>query len=109
MLDKIHNDGANSVEQNQSLDRIRGYGVTNPFLEDDNNFFIDESRISNEALQKYQREIDIKDFSKMLTNLEQKDSDALVIQQAFDGQLSIDNDEILSNLLNSKEFLNDLM
>lgn len=108
MLDKIHSNAADSIEQSQNLDRIKGYGVTNPFL-DDNDYFIDESYISNEALQKYQREIDVKDFSKILIDLEQSLSDNLVIQQAFEGKFSIDNDEFLSELLNSKEFLNDLM
>ena len=60
MLDKIQNTGSESITQSQNLDRIRGLGVSNPFEEDDKGFFVDESNISSLALEKYQRELDVK-------------------------------------------------
>ena len=108
MLDKIQNNGSESIVQSQNLDRIKGSGTTNPFEEDDNKFFIDESNISSTAMEKYQREIDIKTFSEILKQTDQKEADNMVLQQAFGGDLSIENNDFLSELLNSEEFLNDI-
>ncbi len=109
MLDKIHNNGSDAIDQSQNLEKIKNLGVSNPFAYDDTNFFIDESHISNEALKKYQRELDVQTFGEILKNTSQKEADELVLKQAFDGLLSIDDDNFLSELLNSKEFLNDLI
>lgn len=108
MLDRIHNNGSEAIDQSQNLDRIKGFGITNPFADDYDNFFIDESHISNEAIKKYQRELDIKEFGELLKNTAQKAADELVLQQAFEGTLSIDNDDSIAELISSEDFLNDL-
>ncbi len=108
MLDKIQNTGSESITQSQNLDRIRGLGVSNPFEEDDKGFFVDESNISSLALEKYQRELDVKKFSDILMETDEKAANELVIKQAFDGTLSIDNDDFLSELLNNEDFINEI-
>lgn len=108
MLDKIQNTGSESITQSQNLDRIRGLGVSNPFEEDDKGFFVDESNISSLALEKYQRELDVKKFSDILMETDEKAANDLVIKQAFDGTLSIDNDDFLSELLNNEDFINEI-
>lgn len=108
MLDKILGTSSEIINQSQSLDRIKGVGATNPFEEDSKNFFIDESRISTVALEKYQREVDIKKFSEILMQTDEKAANELVLKQAFDGLFSIDDNDFLSELLNSEEFLNDI-
>lgn len=108
MLDKIQNTGSESITQSQNLDRIRGLGVSNPFEEDDKGFFVDESNISSLALEKYQRELDVKKFSDILMKTDEKAANELVIKQAFDGTLSIDNDDFLSELLNNEDFINEI-
>jgi len=86
MLDKIQNNGSESIIQSQNLDRIKGLGVTNPYEESDKNFFIDESHISNTAIQKYQRELDIQTFSDILKKTDEQEATNLVLQQAFEGK-----------------------
>ena len=108
MLDKIQNTGSESITQSQNVDRIRGLGVSNPFEEDDKGFFVDESNISSLALEKYQRELDVKKFSDILMETDEKAANELVIKQAFDGTLSIDNDDFLSELLNNEDFINEI-
>ncbi len=108
MLDKIQNTGSESITQSQNLDRIRGLGVSNPFEEDDKGFFVDESNISSLALEKYQRELDVKKFSDILMETDEKAANELVMKQAFDGTLSIDNDDFLSELLNNEDFINEI-
>lgn len=108
MLDKIQNTGSESITQSQNLDRIRGLGTTNPFEDDDKGFFVDESRISSQALEKYQRELDVKKFSDILMETDEQAANELVLQQAFDGTISIDNDDFLSELLNNEDFINEI-
>ena len=109
MLDKILNTGSESIGQSQSLDRIRGLGVSNPFDDNDNNFFVDESHISNAAIEKYQREIDVQTFSEILKQTDEQEANNLVLQKAFEGKLSIDDNDFLSELLNNEDFLNDII
>ena len=108
MLDKIQNNNSESIVQSQNLDRIKGLGVSNPFEESDSAYFIDESSISTAALQKYQREIDVKTFSEILKDTDEKAANDLVLQQAFEGKFSVDDVDFLSELLNNEEFLNDI-
>lgn len=107
MLDKILANNSEIIEQSQSLDRIKGLGTTNPF-ENSNDYFIDESHISNAALEKYQKEIDVKTFSEILMQTDENAANELVLQQAFDGVLSIDNTDFLTELLDNEDFLNDI-
>ena len=108
MLDKILNTGSESIGQSQSLDRIKGLGVSNPFEDNDNGYFIDESHISSAAMQKYQREIDVKTFSEILKQTDEQEAISLVFQKAFEGKLSIDDNDFLSELLTNEDFLNDI-
>ena len=108
MLDKILANNSEIIDQSQSLDKIKGLGVSNPYEENKANFFIDESSISTAALEKYQREIDIKNFSEILMQTDEKAANDLVLQQAFEGLFSIDDTDFLSELLNNEELLNDI-
>ena len=108
MLDKILANNSEIIDQSQSLDRIKGLGVTNPYEADKSKFFIDESSISTAALQKYQRELDVKSFSEILMQTDEKAANELVLQQAFEGLFSIDDTDFLSELLDSEALLNDI-
>lgn len=107
MLDKILANNSEIIDQSQSLDRIKGLGTTNPY-ESSKDYFIDESHISNAALEKYQREVDVKTFSEILKQTDENAANELVLQQAFEGILSIDNTDFLAELLDNEEFLNDI-
>lgn len=109
MLDKILANNSEIIDQSQSLDRIKGLGVSNPYEADKSKFFIDESSISNDALEKYQKELDIKTFSDILFQTDEKVANDLVLQQAFEGILSIDNTDFLSELLDNEDLLNDII
>ena len=108
MLDKILNTNSESVLQSQTLDRINQIGATNPFEKTDTSFFVDESQISEAAIEKYNHELDVQKFSEILKETDQEEANKLVVQKAFDGVLSIDDDEFLEELLSSDVFLNDI-
>ena len=108
MLDKILGSNSESVKQSQNLDRINQIGATNPFEKANSDYFVDESNISSEAIAKYERENDVKKFSDILMQYDEKDALEQVLQKVFDGSISIDNDEFLSELLTNEDFLNDI-
>ncbi len=109
MLDRINNN-SELINQNIGLEKltgVEGLGVSNPF-EDKNSYFIDESLISQTAIDKYQRELDVSKFCDILKSSSQKEADSLVLRQAFEGRLSVDDNDLLADLINSKDFLDDI-
>ena len=78
MLDKITNNNSEIIDQSQNLDRIKAIGTSNPFIEDKTKYFVDESSISSAAMQKYQRELDIKTFSDILMQTDEKAANDLL-------------------------------
>lgn len=108
MLDKIQGNISETIAQSQGLEKIKGLGATNPFEDDDKGFFIDQSDISSLAMQKYQREIDVNYFGEILKQTDEQEATKLVLDKVFNGQFSIDNDDVLMEILNSKDFLNDV-
>ena len=109
MLDKIQNDGADIISQSANLDRIKEIEVNNRYSQNDNDYFIDESDISDIAYEKYQRYSDIQKFSKILMQTDEQEALDLVLKKTFDGTISVDNDEFMSELLSNSEFLNDII
>ena len=108
MLDKILNTNSETVSQSQNLDRISQLGATNPYEKANSDYFIDESDISSEAFKKYEHEVDVKKFSDILMQYDEKEALEEVLRGVFDGSISIDNDEFLSELLTNEDFLNDI-
>ena len=111
MLDKIQNNSAdliNQSQQSQNLDRISQIGATNPFYEVKGKYFIDESDISELALQKYEHEQDIKRFSQILSDMDEKEARDMVIKKVFNGTIELDSDDLLIELSKNVELLNDV-
>ena len=109
MLDKIQNDSTDLVSQSANLDRIKEIDIQNQYSKNDYGYFIDESDISDAAFEKYQRFSDIQKFSKILMQTDEQEALDLVLEKTFDGTISIDNDEFMSELLNNDDFLNDII
>ncbi len=105
MLDKIQ-DNSQSID-NLSINQVQKIGLSNPYKADDKNFFIDESQISSAAYEKYQKELDIKTFSNILFEQDQKSANSLVIKQVFDELFSLD-DSFLDDLIENKDFLDEI-
>ena len=108
MLDKIQGNISETIIQSQTLEKLNSIGASNPFIEDDKGYFIDQSDISSLALQKYQREQDINKFSEIFHQTNEKEANDLVLSKLLNGQISIDNDDIFMEMLNNKDFLNDV-
>lgn len=109
MLDRIQNNGLDSINQGQTLDKILSVGATNPFeTEDVSNLLVDESDISMAAFKKYQRELDIEKFSAILKETDEQEANNLVLKGIFRGDFNIENDEIFNSIVNNNDFLYDI-
>ena len=53
-------------------------------------------------------ELDIKTFSDILMQTDEKAANDLVLKQAFEGLFSIDNTDFLSEILDNEDLLNDI-
>ncbi|MBQ8475764.1 hypothetical protein IJ531_01745 [bacterium] len=109
MLDKIQGDRAELIGQSASLDRIKEIDLNSHYSSNDVNYIVDESDISSEAYEKYIREQDVKRFSKILMETDEKEANELVLRHAFNGTISIDDDDFLGELLGNSDFLDDII
>ncbi len=108
MLDRISNDRNEAISQS-SISKISSLGSQGIYDNDDNGLFVDESNISDAAIKMYEREMDVKKFTKLaLSDFDDKSADALVIAKAFDGDISIDDDDAIFSLLSNEDFLNEI-
>ena len=108
MLDRISNDHSEAISQN-NIGRISSLGVSNPYNTNDNSLFVDESNISDAAIKLYEREQDVKKFTKLaLSDEDDRSADALVVSKAMNGEISIDDNDALFDLLSNEDFLNEI-
>lgn len=89
----------------QLTDAQRKY-ATSPFK---NSHFVDEMQISNEALDLYQRELDVKKFTSLALSNEDDFSHLEFVEQAFlKGVKSPFSDDNLEELLNNQKLWDDI-
>jgi hypothetical protein len=110
MLDKIgHQDYSGAIAEHGALDKLGDRSASNPYSRNDKNSFIDESRISDDAIRLYEREKDVSKFSKIVLSDEDDNSaNSIFLQKVFGGDFSIDSDAALHALLDNKDFLSDV-
>lgn len=84
-------------------------GKRNPYAEIDKNLLVDESDISKEALKLYERDLDIKKFTKLaLSDSENLDCNSLVINNVFSVQDELFDNKIIEGIFENRAFLQDL-
>ncbi len=108
MLDKIQGAQTDVVGQSTSLDRIKELELKSTYSTNESGYIVDESEISDIAYERYNREQDVKKFSKILLETDEKEAQDLVLQKTFDGTISIDDDEFMADLLNNSDLLNEI-
>src|SRR5574344_2076063 len=112
MLDAINsNDDLKSKIGNQALEAeaITNKYATNPIKNPYGQYFVDESNISNEALNMLDKDKTISKFTKLaLSEPLNGDEDKIVAKQIAEGKIEFDDDEFFSSLINNEKFLNDL-
>lgn len=110
MLKGVSNHDVNSqnlIQQNE-IEKT-GLNKKNPYANVDKNLLIDESSISTEALDKYQRDLDIKRFSALaMSDPEDLSHNILVAQNVFGVEDTEFDSKVFEGIFNNKVFLKDL-
>ncbi len=98
---------ASKTEQSTAVDGLR----KNPYATFNKDYLIDESQISKDAIRLYEKEKDVKAFTKLaMAGIEDDDATEALMQNLFSkGVVDIDNDEIWTNLSRNNTLLNDIM
>ena len=108
-----NNIGLNSkLIQQDSLNSILGTNNTrrnNTNIVDNSNFLIDSSDISNRALQMYERELDIKNFTELATSDPENTSHNELVKELFaKGVVDVFEDSTIAALSSNKSLIDDL-
>lgn len=83
--------------------------ISNPYKNVDRNLLIDETAISDEAVNLYQREQDIQKFSNLAMSDPQDSSQEEIIASLFSkGVQDLLSDESLESLSSNQKFLEDI-
>ena len=81
----------------------------NPYAHTDKNLLIDESSISSEALNLYQRDIDIKKFTSLaLSDPDNTNHNSLVLENVFGIQDDNFENTLIEGIFSNKLFLKDI-
>ena len=108
-----NNIGLNSkLIQQDSLNSILGTNNTrrnNVNIVDNSNFLIDSSDISNRAMQMYERELDIKNFTELATSDPENTSHNELVKELFaKGVVDVFEDSTIAALSSNKSLIDDL-
>lgn len=117
MLGNIDNNSNNNIlgnklVQQDSLNNILGTGLSrrnSNNIVDNSNFLIDSSDISNKAMQMYQRELDIKNFTQLATSDPENTSHEKLMEELFSkGVVDVFEDNTVASLSTNKSLIDDL-
>lgn len=81
----------------------------NPYANVDKNLLIDETDISKEAFNLYQKDLDIKKFTALaMSDPMNQDCNTLVMENVFSSLDDSFNDKIIEGIFSNKTFLKDI-
>ena len=97
-----------NLVQSSEVDKT-SLGKKNPYSDIDKNLLVDVYDISNDAIQLYQKDLDIRKFTSLaMSDLDNTDYNSLVVQNVFSSDDDFNN-KILEGLFSNKSFLQDLL
>lgn len=97
-----------SLIQSNELDKT-SLGKKNPYSDIDKNLLVDETDISKEALNLYQKDLDIRKFTSLaLSDSDNSDCNSLVLNNVFSKQDASFEGKVIEGIFNNKTFLKDL-
>ncbi len=98
----------NMVQQNSNVERLTAKN-NNPYSNIDKNLLIDETNISNEAFNLYQRDLDIRKFASLaMSDPENLSHNTLVAEKVFGSDDEGFESKIIEGIFNNRTFLKDL-
>ncbi len=98
----------NMVQQNSNVEKLTAK-INNPYSSIDKNLLIDETNISNEAFNLYQKDLDIKKFSALaMSDPDNLSHNTLVAEKVFGRSDDSFENKIIEGIFNNRTFLKDL-
>lgn len=111
MLNGITNTGIqqSQLEQTSATDKTGLFAKKNPFEKTDSSYLIDEMNISTDAVKMYQRDKDIKQFSKLaLSDPNDTSHNSKVAEQIENGQIQFGDKDVVNSLFSNSSFMQEL-
>lgn len=108
MLGRIGQNDQNSeiLTQGSNVEKVQNGLKGNPYANIDKNLLIDETNISDDAMKLWERENDIKKFTKLALSDPEDNSAEKLVKDA--GAEFIDDKEAFYNLIKNQKFLEDI-
>lgn len=107
-----HNDELNNSQLNNQIgvSGVVTNPINNPYKNIDKSLLIDETAISNEAVNLYQKEQDVKQFSALaMSNPEDLSHEEIISNLFNSGNVSdLFSDDVLGGLATNQNLMNDL-
>ncbi len=111
MLKGILNSSVQNGQLNQALgvDKTGLFEKTNPYSANKSGLLVDGSDISTNAMQLYQKELDLKQFTDLtLSDPSDTSHNSIVASKLESGDISFDDEDIINSLFNNPEFISDI-
>ena len=112
MINKVNNNEIqnNQLLQSNGVDKTGLFDKKNPYDKIDQNLLVDELNISKEAFKMFEKELDIKKFTKLaLSDLDDNSHNVRVASKIVSGEIQLDESEIINDLFSNNKFLEDLL
>lgn len=113
MIDNVNNNLDNQMitesQINKTSELAKLNGKASSYATFNRDYLIDETDISKDALKLYEREKDVKNFSKLLSSISNDEVDGLMSALFQKGVVDIDDVNVLSELAGNKKFIGDIL
>ena len=98
----------NMIQQNSNVEKLAAKN-NNPYSNSDKNLLIDETNISNEAFNLYQKDLDIRKFASLaLSDPDNLSHNSLVAEKVFGASDEDFENKVIEGIFNNRNFLMDL-
>ena len=111
MLKGIHNSDIqnNQLAQSSGVDKTGLFAKSNPFKQYEAGFLVDQTDISSNALQMYQKELDVKKYTELaLSDQNDASHNSIVASQIENGTIQFDDADIVDSLFSNSKLIEDL-
>ena len=97
------------LQQSNELEKAK-LSLKNPYANIDKNLLVDSSDISNNAIELYKRDLDIKKFTALaMSDMDNMDCTELVLRNVFGAQDEDFDNKIIESMFDNKRLLRDLL
>lgn len=87
-----------------------GASAKDAYINADKNMFVDETRISDDAIKLYEKEKDVQKFASLVLSDPEDDShNKMVVEKLLSSKIEIPESDLIEGFFNNEKFLQDLV